>query len=44
MKRLFLFAGYDRDGIVDDSLLWYLKSLSGLGDIVFVMDNDATDV
>lgn len=44
MKRLFLFAGYDCDGIVDDSLLWYLKSLSGLGDIVFVMDNDATDV
>lgn len=44
MKRLFLFAGYDCDGIVDDSLLWYLKALSGLGDIVFVMDNDATDV
>ncbi len=43
MKRLFLFAGYDRNGIVDDSLLYYLNALSALGDIVFVMDNDATD-
>lgn len=43
MKRLFLFAGYNRDGIVDDSLLYYLNHLSGLGDIVFVMDNDASD-
>lgn len=44
MKRLFLFAGYDREGIVDDSLLYYLKHLSGLGDIVFVMDNDTVNV
>lgn len=42
-KRLFLFAGYDKDAIVDDSLLYYLKHLSGLGDIVFFMDSDASD-
>lgn len=42
-KRLFLFAGYDKDAIVDDSLLYYLNHLSGLGDIVFFMDSDASD-
>ncbi|MBQ8255340.1 MAG: hypothetical protein IJY99_00020 [Alphaproteobacteria bacterium] len=42
-KRLFLFAGYDRDGIVDETLTYYLNELSKLGDIVFVMDNDTND-
>lgn len=42
-KRLFIFAGYDRDGIVDDTLLYYLNNLSGLGDIVFTMDTDLSD-
>ncbi len=37
-KRLFIFAGYDINGIVDESLLHYLRSLSVLGDIVFTMD------
>ena len=41
MKRLFLFASYDKDRIIDDSLLYYLRRLSELGDIVFVMDSDA---
>ena len=39
-KRLFLFAGYDKDGIIDDALVHYMKSLSGLGDIIFVGDSD----
>jgi lipopolysaccharide biosynthesis protein len=43
-KRLFLFAAYDpaapRRGVVDDSLLVYLRELSRLGDIVLYMDND----
>lgn len=39
-KRLFLFAAYDKFGIVDNTLLHYLNSLSALGDIVLVMDND----
>ncbi len=39
-KRLFIFAGYDPQGIVDDTLLHYLNALSKLGDIVLTMDTD----
>ena len=42
-KRLFLFAAYDRNGIIDDALIYYIESLSLLGDIIFVMDSDCTD-
>lgn len=42
-KRLFIFAGYDKDGIVDPTLTHYLNALSKIGDIVFTMDNDASD-
>ena len=42
-KRLFLFAGYDPDGIIDDTLVHYLSELSKLGDIVLVMDSDVAD-
>ena len=42
-KRLFLFAGYDKDGIIDDTLVYYLTELSKLGDIVLVMDCDVND-
>lgn len=42
-KRLFLFAGYDKDGIIDDSLVYYVKSLSELGDVIFCMDSDCDD-
>ena len=41
-KRLFLFAAYDRNGIIDDALIYYIESLSLLGDIVFIMDSDCT--
>jgi len=40
MKRLFLFAAYDPDGIVGDSLIYHLKALSAHGDIVLAADND----
>ncbi len=40
-RRLFIFASYDRDGIVDDTLLYYLRELSKIGDVVFTMDCDA---
>jgi rhamnosyltransferase len=43
-KRLFIFAGYDKDCIVDATLLHYLQSLSELGDIVFTMDNNLPDI
>ena len=38
--RLFLFAGYDRNGIVDDALVLYVQQLNKFGDIVFCMDCD----
>ena len=38
-KRLFLFAGYDKDGIIDDSLVLYVRALSKLGDVVLCMDS-----
>lgn len=40
MKRLFLFAGYDKTNFIDWTLIDYLKVLSNYGDIVFIMDND----
>ena len=42
-KRLFIFAGYYKFQSVDYTLLYYLNSLSALGDIVFNMDNDLPD-
>ena len=40
IKRLFLFAGFDKDNIVDDTVVYYVNSLAKLGDVIFVMDND----
>jgi len=39
-KRLFLFAGFDKDGIVDDAIVYYISCLSKYGDIIVCMDND----
>lgn len=36
--RLFLFAGYDAHARIGDALLFYLRALSGVGDIVLTMD------
>ena len=44
IKRLFLFAAYDVDAIVDKTLLYYLNELSKFGDIVLTMDNDVSDI
>ena len=40
VKRLFLFAGYDPQCIVDDTLVYYTKQLSRFGDVVLHMDSD----
>lgn len=40
VKRLFLFAGYDQDGIIDDALIYYVSQLKKFGDIVLCMDSD----
>ncbi|MDW2959016.1 MAG: rhamnan synthesis F family protein [Alphaproteobacteria bacterium] len=42
IKRLFLFAGYDKAGKIDNALLNYTKKLSQFGDIILVMDSDCT--
>ncbi|MDR1361219.1 MAG: hypothetical protein LBJ18_02820 [Rickettsiales bacterium] len=42
-RRLFIFAGYDASGIIDDSALLYARALSSLGDIIFFMDNNAAE-
>ncbi len=42
-KRLFLFAGYDKDGIIDDTLVYYVSRLSKCGDVVLFMDSDIND-
>ena len=43
-KRLFLFAGYHPKNIVDDALVYYVKSLSKFGDVVLCMDSDCPDL
>ena len=40
IKRLFLFAGYDKDGIIDDALVYYIKTLSKFGDVILCMDSN----
>ncbi len=42
IKRLFLFAGYDPKGIIDEALLYYVRALSKLGDVVLFMDSDCS--
>ena len=39
-KRLFLFAAYDRDGIIDDALIYYVSALAQYGDVIVCMDCD----
>ena len=40
MKRLFLFAFYDPQGVVGEAVLRYLEALRALGDIVLATDCD----
>jgi len=43
-KRLFLFAGYDKNGIIDDALIYYVQNLATYGDVILCMDSDCDDV
>ena len=38
MKRLAIFAGYDKNNIIDDYVLFYLKELNKFSDIIYVAD------
>ena len=42
-KHLFLFAGYDVHGIIDDSLVHHVSSISKYGDVIVFMDCDCND-
>jgi len=39
-ERLFLFAGYDQHSIIDDALIYYVATLSKIGDVILCMDCD----
>lgn len=42
-KRLFLFAGFNAQHIIDDALVYYVRALSKCGDVVLCMDSDCSD-
>ena len=43
MKILVIFAGYDKDNIVDDYVVYYIKELKKIADIIYVSDCDISD-
>lgn len=42
-KRLFLVAAYDAFGQIDASLIYYVRELSKLGDVILCMDSDCDE-
>ena len=38
MKILTIFAGYDKDNIIDDYVVYYIKELKKIADIIYVAD------
>jgi len=42
-KRLFLVAGYDKNGYVNAALVYMVRTYSKYGDCVVVMDNDSNE-
>ena len=36
VKRLAIFAGYDKDNIIDDYVVYYIKELKKIADIIYV--------
>jgi len=39
-KRLFLFASYDKDGIIDDAVIFYVSQIAKYGDVIVCSDTD----
>ena len=39
MKRLSIFAGYTDKGKINDYVIYYLRELNKVADIIFVYDN-----
>ena len=42
-KRLAIFAGYDKDNIIDDYVVYYIKELKKVADIIYVSDCNISD-
>jgi len=42
-KRISLFAGYDVDGLIDDSVILFVKELSRHSDVYFLSDSELQD-
>ncbi|CRF35672.1 hypothetical protein BRSU_2796 [Brachyspira suanatina] len=38
IRRIVIFAGYDKDNIIDDYVVYYIKELKKVADIVYVSD------
>ena len=43
IKRLAIFAGYDKDNIIDDYVVYYIKELKRIADIIYVSDCEMSD-
>lgn len=41
-KRLFLFAGYNKNGKIDPALIYYVRALNEMGDVIVFMDSDCS--
>ncbi|API87373.1 CDP-glycerol glycerophosphotransferase family protein [Francisella uliginis] len=42
-KRICLFAGYDKDGVIDESVIIFIKELSNYCDVYFLSDSQLQD-
>lgn len=40
MKRLAVFAGYDKESVIHDYVVYYLQELSKSADVIYVADNE----
>lgn len=43
MKRICLFAGYDKNGCIDDYVIYYIQKLSEIADVYYYGDFDAKE-
>lgn len=43
-KRIAIFAGYDKDNIIDGYVVYYIKELKKIADIIYVSDCNMLDI
>ena len=44
MKRLSIFIHHDKYNIIDDYVVYWLKTMSKLSDVIFVSNNDLPEI